>query len=336
MSDSSFQRLCVDDLELDMSNPRIAKFLEMYGDDITAEQMSLALGAGETPTEGDNTTFYSLRESIRTNGGIIHPIIVNKDSNGKYVVIEGNTRALIYREFMKQKVDGDWSKLPCMVYDDLPQREIDAIRLQAHLVGPRSWDPYCKAKYLDHLRNAKHLTMDQIVDFCGGRKRDVIEYIAAYQDMEEHYRPLLESDDQFDVSRFSAFVELQRPRVKQSIANHKFTFADFSRWIIDGLISPLNMVRQLPRILENQKSRGIFLKYGAQEALKLLEVPITADSLKDISLEALAHELSRRILGINYAELQRLRANVAGDENAILCEARDQLMQICKDIAADE
>ena len=335
MSVSTFKRFPVEKIELDITNPRIAKYIEMYGDDITAEQMGLALGAGETPTEGNNTTFYSLRESIRTNGGIIHPIIVNNQPDGRFVVIEGNTRALIYREFVKQKVEGQWDTIPCMVYDGLSQKDIDAIRLQAHLVGPRDWDPYSKAKYLDHLRNAKHLTMDQIVDFCGGRKREVLDYIAAYNDMEEYYRPLV-TDDQFDQSRFSAFVELQRPRVKQAVINHKFTFGDFSKWVMDGLISPLNTVRQLPRILENPKSRVVFLKAGAQEAMKLLEVPADVESLKDVSLVNLAREVSRRVLGMTYSELQRLRANVANDENAMLCEARDNLTQVCKDIAADE
>jgi len=335
MSDSKFKKLSVEKVELDITNPRIAKFIEMYGGDITAEQMGLALGAGETPTDGNSTTFYSLRESIRTNGGIIHPIIVNKQADGRCVVIEGNTRALIYREFVKQKVEGQWDTIPCMVYDGLSQKDIDAIRLQAHLVGPRDWDPYSKAKYLDHLRNAKHLTMDQIVDFCGGRKREVLDYIAAYNDMEEFYRPLV-TDDQFDQSRFSAFVELQRARVKQAVINHKFTCVDFSKWVMDGLISPLNMVRQLPRILDNPKSRAVFLKAGAQEAMKLLEVPAVVDSLKGVTLEDLARELSRRVLGMAYSELQRLRANVASDENAVLCEARDNLAQVCKDIAADE
>ena len=96
------------------------------------------------------------------------------------------------------------------------------------------------------------------------------------------------------------------------------------------------MVRQLPRILENPKSRSVFLKAGAQEAMKLLEVPALDDSLKDVSIETLARELNRRLLSMTYAELQRLRANVAGDENVVLCEARDQLVQVCKDIAADE
>jgi hypothetical protein len=335
MNDSKFARLKVDDVELDITNPRIALFLTMYGHDINAFQMSLALGSCESSTDGNYTTFYSLRESIRSNHGIIHPIIVNAQPDGRYVVIEGNTRALIYREFKQKNVEGVWDTIPCLVYDNLLQNDIDAIRLQAHLVGPRDWDPYSKAKYLHNLRNTDHLTMDQIVDFCGGRKREVLDYISAYEDMEEYYRPLL-TDDRFDHTRFSAFVELQHARLKQAIVNHKFTYTDFSQWVIDGLLSPLNMVRQLPRILDNPKASAVFLKSGAQEAMKMLDVPAAVDSFKNVTLEEIAREVSRRVLGMTYAELQRLRANVAGNENSVLCEARDQLIQVCKDIASEE
>jgi len=132
---STFERAPVDQLELDMKNPRIAKWVEMYGNQISAEQMSLALGAGDGQVDDNSPTFNSLRDAIKTNGGIIHPIIVNREAGGRLVVIEGNTRALIYREFKQQKLSGDWSMIPAMVYEGLSPRDIDAIRLQAHLVG---------------------------------------------------------------------------------------------------------------------------------------------------------------------------------------------------------
>ena len=333
---SAFERAPVDQLELDMRNPRIAKWVEMYGNTISAEQMSLALGAGDGQSDDNSTTFYSLRESIKTNGGVIHPIIVNREAGGRLVVIEGNTRTLIYREFKQQKLAGDWSKIPAMVYEGLSARDIDAIRLQAHLVGPRAWDPYSKAKYLDLLRNSQHLTLAQIVDFCGGRKKEVLDYIAGYQDMEASYRPLLDSDDQFDPTRFSAFVELQQSRIKQALLNAKFTKTDFAKWVKDGLIAPLATVRQLPRILENPKSRDVFLKEGAQEAMKVLDVPTPDEAIKDATLDQLAREISKRILSMSYSELQRLRANPASEEASVLAETRDQLAQLCTDIASDE
>lgn len=40
-----FEMLPVETLVLDASNPRVARYIEMYGGQVTDEQMSLALGA---------------------------------------------------------------------------------------------------------------------------------------------------------------------------------------------------------------------------------------------------------------------------------------------------
>jgi ParB/Sulfiredoxin domain len=146
--------IAIDQIELDTRNPRIAKFLEIYSGEPTAEQIFIALGAGgdEKDTEG-GPNFDKLRQSIITNEGIIQPIIVNRLSEGRNVCIDGNTRLALYRSFQDEKIKGDWKNIPCIVYNDLDEEDIDAIRLQAHLVGPRQWDPYSKAKYLSYLRN---------------------------------------------------------------------------------------------------------------------------------------------------------------------------------------
>jgi hypothetical protein len=331
-----FKRLPIDEIELDSQNPRIAKWVEQYGDKITAEDMSLALNAGDTSSGEASTTFVSLRESIKTNGGLIHPIIVSIRADDRYLVIEGNTRALIYREFRDQNVPGDWGTIPAMVHDGLTDADVEAIRLQAHLVGPRPWDPYSKAKYLNHLSNCRHLTLAQIVDFCGNKSTEVQNYIAAYRDMERHYRPQLESDDQFDPRSFSAFVELQNPRVVDGLLRHGFDKDVFARWVRDELLVPLNTVRQLPRILSNDKVRKIFLKNGAREAIRLLDIPEDLAALKDAPLEILARELSTRILRLSYEDLNRLREESRGDQVDALKDARDQLTQLCADVFSEE
>lgn len=329
----------IKDVVLDKSNPRITKFIEIYGDKVTATQIALALGVGDSDIDSSGTSFQSLRASIRTNGGVIHPIIVNKVSDKKFVVIEGNTRVAIYKEFKERKIKGNWDEILSMVYDSMSQEEIDSIRLQAHLVGPRAWDPYSKAKYLEYLSKSEHLTFKQIVDYCGGREKEVAEYIEAYEMMEKYYRPQLESDDQFDPTRFSAFVELQRPRVKHAIIGAGFDYKHFAKWIIDLKIYPLNMVRKLPQVLENTKSKEIFLKYkrGAiQEALKVLEVPTADVALKSATLAQLAQEIYDKILKLRYEELKRLKANKESDEVQILFDARDQLLDLCKDIKSED
>ncbi len=330
-----YELMDVNKIELDINNPRIAQSLSMYGEALTAEQMSLALGAGDSASSDGATTFYSLRESIKTSGGIINPIIVNQSSS-KTTVIEGNTRVLIYREFSEQDKEksGKWDQIPAIVYSDLPQKDIDAIRLQAHLVGPRPWHPYDKARYLDFLRNSEHLTMNQIIDFCGGQGREVQDYISAYQDMERHYRPIIE-EGYFDATRFSAFVELQRPRVLSAIAQARFDKTDFSKWVRDGLIMPLATVRDLPKILQNPKSKEVFLRDGAREAIKILDVPTPEASLKEATLEQLTQEVGKRVRNMPFSELQRLRADLTSVENDKIREASEQLIQLCREIASE-
>ena len=87
---SNYVELPVADIELDISNPRIARGVAYY-DPITSEIMALLLGS-------TSEACASLRESIRENKGIIHPIVVNKRVDGTYVVIEGNTRLQIYND----------------------------------------------------------------------------------------------------------------------------------------------------------------------------------------------------------------------------------------------
>ena len=111
-TNGQFEMLPVDTLVLDASNPRVARYIEMYGGQVTDEQMSLALGAANYEQGESTTTFQSLRASIRTHGGLIHPILVNRETVNRLVVIEGNTRALIYRQFR-------WDEIPAIVYASL-------------------------------------------------------------------------------------------------------------------------------------------------------------------------------------------------------------------------
>lgn len=336
---SSLNYLGIDAINLDMNNPRISKWVEMYGANPTAEQIALALGVGETASNDGGTTFRSLKDSIRTHGGIIHPIIVNRDSTGNLTVIEGNTRVAIYKEFLSKAVEGDWTKIPAVIHDSLSQEEIDAIRLQSHLVGPRAWDPYSKAKYLQHLRNSKHLTYQQIVDYCGGKESEVQNYINAYEDMEEHYRPLLDSDDQFDPTRFSGFVELQKTRVLKAISDAGFTKSDFSKWIIDHKIHKNESVRSLPKVLSNPRSREVFLRGGnrsIEKALLVLETPSSDAALKEATLSQLASELTLRIGKLSYQEFTGLKKNPESAEVQSLLEAHEQLKQLMEDIFEEQ
>ena len=329
--------LDVSEIVLDLSNPRIARFLEMYEGQPTAEQIFMALGSGGDESDGSTgPTFHKLKQSILTNGGVIQPVIVNRMADGRQVCIEGNTRVALYRSFLQDEVVGSWQVIPALVYEDLDEEDRDAVRLQAHLVGPRQWDPYSKAKYLSYLRNKQHFPFQKLVDYCGGSAKAVKESIEAYSDMENYYRPLLEADSEFDARRFSGFVELQKSNIKSAILKAGYTFHDFASWIHGRKIEALAEVRYLPSILKNKKATEIFLKVGAVEAYKMLDRPDLNKALEEAGLSQLSRALAQAIRSVEWKEVQRLRADQSLDTHEYLGDARDVLNDFIGSITVAE
>ena len=166
----------------------------------------------------------------------------------------------------------------------MDETEAHKVRLQVHLVGNRQWNPYSKGKYLFELVEHKKFSTSELVELCGGDTADINQSIEAYKDMEEYYRPQLEDNNEFDPSRFSAFRELQKPKIKESLDQHGYDEADFSKWVIDRKIDPLNSVRDLPRMLARSDIRKVFLKSGARQARRMLDAPDLGTQLRDASL----------------------------------------------------
>lgn len=301
---SRYEELNINIIELDVENPRIKMYLEQYRE-VTAEGIALALNS----SAGDGTTsFISLKESIRVNKGIIHPIVVNQQIDGKYVVIEGNTRLQIYKDFALSDPEGPWKTIRCIVYNNLSKEEIHAIRLQSHLVGPRDWDPYSKAKYLDQLSNVEKLPMEVIVSMCGGKKGEIIKLINAYSDMTKYYFPQIEKEDyDFDHKDFSKFSELQNRSIIDALMNSGYTKVDFTNWVINKNIDTAQNVRLLPQILKDKAARQEFLKTNISNAIKKLNISTATNiDLTAVSYEDLCQALSTKLRKIEFREAMEI------------------------------
>jgi len=338
-SSARYELVPVDAIELDTTNPRIAHALSSYKPPYKAEQIYLALNAGGREEEGGTTTtFNKLKQSIFTNGGISQPVHLHEKAKGKYVSIEGNTRVAIYHEFKQQKAKGSWDKIPAFVYSDLHDEQLHAIRLQAHLVGPRPWDPYSKAKYLRHLRNDLSYPFDRLVDLCGGNKRSIQESLQAYEDMEGYYRPLLKPGEPFDRDRFSGFVELQKAGVKQALQQTGYSVKDFAQWIRSSKIERLADVRVLPRVLKDPKARQVFIDVDIDAAKKVLELPEVSETLQRAGLIALCRALTQTIQKVEFSELRKLKQDLSSPMVQDISETFDTLRGLIEDIGlkADE
>ncbi len=330
-----FELIPVDQIVLDESNPRIAHFLDHFPEPHTAAQIFLALGAGSDDEGGGLPSFNRLKQSIHTSGGIVNPIILRRVTADQYVCVEGNTRVALYREFRDKAIPGAWERIPAVIHDDLPESDVHAIRLQAHLVGPRPWTAYAKAKYLTQLRNEEHFEFARLVDFCGGNERSIREALDAYADMEKYYRPQLQGDEDFDTTRFSGFVELQKPGVKEAIAAAGSTVEDFAKWIIDDRIPKLAHVRLLPKVLKEEKTRRIFFKSGIEEAIRAADSPDLSKALQDASLISLARALTEALRKIEHREVKKMKDNPSLPVSEYLLEAHEELAAIVAEISGE-
>lgn len=329
------QQIPLSNIRLDHRNPRIAHTLEQMEGPIGEDFIELSLGQAspEDDERSGSTTYQSLKASIRANGTLILPIIVSPQADGSFLVIEGNTRVAIYRELAADSSPGNWETIPAVV-QALTEGAEHAVRLQAHLVGPRPWRPYAKAKYLHDLYVNQKLSVTEIHDFCGGsaRRREIEEYIQAYKDMEEHYMPLV-ADAQPDYTRFSAFVELQKkPGLKQAIVKSGYTLTDFAKWLQAGKIVPLQFVRQLDRILAHPEARKEFLAHDTREAMKVLEQPSSNTIIANSSLEQLAKGLAAKIRGLSWPDAQALSANPQGATALSLIDCYEELAALVRQI----
>ena len=72
--------------------------------------------------------YSRLKDSIRASGGIIAPVTVRvRDS--EYICIDGNTRLAIYKQFLREGVEGSWSEIKAIVLEDADQRGTSSYRL---------------------------------------------------------------------------------------------------------------------------------------------------------------------------------------------------------------
>ena len=339
--EESHATLDVELVSFDTENPRIKKALEKYGDKINAERIHFALrSASDNGTRG-TSSYNSLKWSILASNGALCPITVNKKDD-KYVCVDGNTRLAIYKEFKKESATGDWSEIKATVLENATQRDIETIRVSAHLVGAREWPAYEKARYLHYLRNENFMEYGEMIALCGGNKTEIERQIDAYHNMNEYYRDIVD-DSAFNIERYSGFVELQRPKVKKAIFDADLDLKDFGEWIRDGKIYRLADVRKLPQVLGDDDAKATFLDGGPrsiEDAIRVLDQKrpglATHTTLESASLYDLADVLIQRLTDIPHSEVRDLRSrenDEAAEHVSTLESLSEQLQKLLEDVS---
>ena len=341
---STLRLIPTQQIDFDRENPRIKVALEKYGDKLDEQRIRFAL---QTATEGSSSasSYRSLKDSVRAARGISVPIVVWAD-NDRFKCIDGNTRLAIYRELHEEGSLGEWTNINCLVLDNPDQRDIETIRVTAHLVGAREWPAYEKARYLHYLRNVEFMDYDELIARCGGNKSTITQQIDAYHEMNEFYRDV-NSDDAFKTDRFSGFVELQKAGIKDSIFEAGFDLHDFGRWIRNGNIYRLADVRNLPRVLADDMAKETLDGGGVrsiEDAIEVAEenrkkkdvVPSPADTpVAKAGIAALAEALLHKVKFLpraDYIALRDRNYEAAQQEVEILRDLADHLQDLLQDV----
>ena len=341
---STYRLIPTDQIDFDRENPRIKVALEKYGDQLDDQRIRFAL---QTATEGSASasSYRSLKDSIRAARGISVPIVVCPNGS-RFVCVDGNTRLTVYHELREENAPGDWNTINCLVLDNPDQKDIETIRVTAHLVGAREWPAYEKARYLHYLRNVEFMDYDELIARCGGNKTTITQQIDAYHDMNEFYRDV-SSDDAFKVDRFSGFVELQKAGIKDSIYSAGLELHDFGRWIRDGQIYRLADVRKLPRVLADDEAKDTFVNGGIrsiEDAIAVAEANRQKDvrarsadtTVANASMAVLAEALLRRIKALpreDYLALRERQYETADQDVDTLIDLAEHLRDLLQDVS---
>lgn len=174
-------------------NPRIYSIVWKDNDaEPTQEEIFDALSKTEYVRE-------TLVPSIKSNGGLIEPVLVRKG-----VVLEGNSRLAAYR-LLAQKDPKTWELIRVRILpDSVSDSEVFSLLGEFHIVGKKDWAPFEQAGYLYRRFKTHGIDENQLHAEVGLSKVKIRHLIRVYGFM-------LEIKDH-NPSRWSYYDELLKGR----------------------------------------------------------------------------------------------------------------------------
>lgn len=268
------QRIPLEKLVLDIENPRIQYYIDTrLHDNITQNKVRFALAEG-------NEQYDRLKGHIERNGGIYNPIWV-APKDGFFLVIEGNSRALVYEELSQKYVtDERWKEIAAYILPQKVERhKINFIRLEAHLFGPTPWDAYEKARELYRLHIEEDYSLKRLEQLTKMSVSEIQNSIQAFKDMQEQYLP--KYNNPVERLKFSYFVEFRKNKqLKKLVKEKKLSLLDFCDWVGEGKFRRGEEIRKLPLVLKDEEAKQALIDDDFQAALDQLEQKIPSAKSK--------------------------------------------------------
>jgi len=292
-------RIDINKIILDVENPRIQYYLDSrLNDNITEDQVNLALAES-------NDQFDRLKLHIEQNGGIYNPIWVVPKEN-YFIVIEGNTRALVYSELSEKYINDDkWKTIDAYILPlALDRHKINFIRLEAHLFGPTPWDAYEKARELYRLYNDEEYSIGRLERLTKLTAYEIRNSIQAFKDMEEQYLPQYKKPD--ELLKYSYFVEFRKNKeLKRLVDKGELSLELFCNLVGQGKFGRGEHVRKLALVWKDEEAREVLLDEDMDAALEQLSQKNPAAKSK---LFERIKDVISGIENMHFAELNEIKS----------------------------
>lgn len=263
-------KIPIDKVHLDVDNPRIQFLIDSFLSkgiklrDINQKQLMLGL---KVKTKGK---YETLKESIETKG-LLDPIWVVQGGDN-YVVIEGNTRRLVFEDLSRKYPDKEqWKQISARVLPSNTAKDVIAfLRLEYHLGGKQAWDPYERARYLFNLKEDGYTT-ERLARESRSSETEIKNDIKAFEVMRDNFLPKYGQGLDNPLEKYSYFVELVgKQKLRNLLRSDKFSIDDYCEWVAEEKIPRAIDARDLPDIFSNDEVAKVFKEKGYQEAINVL------------------------------------------------------------------
>lgn len=309
----------VDKLVLDEENPRIG----YWKDNILMVEDNISQGNLEIAIMATNIDDYNrLKRSIETSEGIMQEIWVYP-IDGKYKIIDGNTRLLIYKDLRKKYPHKDiYKKIRAKVLPkDISEEGKNFIRLIAHLRGENPWGAYERARMLYILWYVRGYEDEELVNKTRLSLNDIKRWREAYKNMEKQFLPNY-SHTPGALNKFSYFVEYENKIIKDGMKKHGLTIENFCDWVGNDEIGKAQDVRLLRRVFENERATEILKEDGFKEAKRELAFDIPSVS------SPLFSNVEKVIIGLKSMTRSEEESIITGEEEG----KKGSLMRLYKEL----
>ncbi|HJH27815.1 MAG TPA: hypothetical protein C5S37_13875 [Methanophagales archaeon] len=315
----------IDKLVLDEENPRIG----YWRDNIMRVTDAASQGDLEIALKSGNYEDYNrLKRSIETSEGAMEEIWVYPIEDGKYKIIDGNTRVLIYKDLRDKYPQKDtYKKIRSKVLPpDITEKSINFIRLIAHLRGVNDWQAYERARMLYILWYHRGYTEEELQSTTKLSLNDIRRWREAYKNMNEQFLPNY-SHKPDALLKFSYFVEFENKKIKDGMKRCGLTTKDFCDWVGNDEISRAQDVRDLRKMFENDDIARILKEEGFQAAKYELSMSIPAYASR------LFEHIEKCIIGLKRMSRDEEQSILSGEEpkkKEKIMELNEELLKFVK------